>query len=196
MYKLPIAILILSAAAIRLGAQTPTEPPDLISLRDSWQRARTSTVAPLDKKYEDALLAMKDRYTKQGNLQVALAVDAAITKLRTGGATSAKEPPAVPAPPAISGITKMAVKTKRDLEKFLTGTTWNVTSNGKPWAIAEFKERGKLIFQKEREWSTTDARVVLMQGMRATISDDLTRFEVTWGESGPLVGTLTKKEEQ
>lgn len=35
----------------------------------------------------------------------------------------------------------------------------------------------------------------MMEGYACTLSDDLTRFEVVWGETGPLVGILTKKEE-
>jgi hypothetical protein len=51
------------------------KPTDLIKLRDSWQRAIHQANAPLDKKYEDALAAMKTRFTKDGKLQEALAVD-------------------------------------------------------------------------------------------------------------------------
>ncbi len=193
-----LAILLsITAIANQLHAQTPVEPNDLVSLRESWNRARTSAVVPIDKKYEDALVAMKDRYTKQGNLQSAIAVDAAITRLK-GGSTSAAAPAAVPPPPVavVPATTKLTVKTKHDLEKFMEGTTWELTKNGKHWDDAEFRERGKLFYQKDRTWSATDKRKFTMAGYVATLSEDLTTFEVTWGETGALVGTLKKKQEK
>ncbi len=168
-----------------------------MSLRQSWSKARNTAVAPIDQKYEDALVAMKDRYTKQGNLQAAIAVDAAITRLK-GGSTSAEAPPTIAPPPiaVIPATTKLAVKTKHDLEKFMEGTTWELTKNGKHWDNAEFKPRGKLYYQKDRTWSATERRKIIMQGFVATLSEDLTTFDVSWGETGPLVGILKKKEEQ
>lgn len=92
-------------------------------------------MSPLDKKFEDALVAMKDRYTKAGNLKAAVAVDAELNRLK--GGTAAPSAPAGQRPEAtgviIPAITKLAVKTKRDLEKFLEGTTWSLTKEGKPW---------------------------------------------------------------
>jgi len=46
-----------------------------------------------------------------------------------------------------------------------------------------------------RTWSVREERKFMMEGYTCTLSDDLTRFEVIWGETGVLVGTLTKKEE-
>lgn len=58
-----------------VNAQSPAEPSDLADLRKSWQRAVSQATAPLNKKYVDALEQMKVRYTKEGKLQEALAVD-------------------------------------------------------------------------------------------------------------------------
>jgi hypothetical protein len=67
--------LAFASLTILAAAQTPAEPTDLTKLRDSWQRAIQQANAPLDKKYEEALVAMKTRFTKDGKLQEALAVD-------------------------------------------------------------------------------------------------------------------------
>jgi hypothetical protein len=191
-----ITTLILSVAA-SCFAQVGSDPADLISLRDSWSRARSAAVSPIDKKFEDALLAMKDRYTKAGNLKAAVAVDAELNRLK--GGTAAPSAPAAQQPAAtgviIPATTKLAVKTKRDLEKFMEGTTWMLTKGGKAWGVAEFHPRGKLFYQKDRTWSVREDRKFMMEGYTCTLSDDLTRFEVVWGETGPLVGILTKKEE-
>lgn len=59
------------------------EPPkDLLALRQSWQKAREQAISPIDKKYADALAALKSRYTKDGNLEAALAVDAELKVLQ------------------------------------------------------------------------------------------------------------------
>jgi hypothetical protein len=73
MNRLTATILLITA--MRLSAQTPQEPSDLTRLRESWQRALQQAAAPLDKKYLDALTALKLRYTKEGKLQEALAID-------------------------------------------------------------------------------------------------------------------------
>ncbi len=78
-----ITLLVLTATTIGATAvfgQDPNEPKDLTSLRESYQRARSAALAPIEKKYSDALAAMKVRLTKAGNLEGALAVD---TELKT-----------------------------------------------------------------------------------------------------------------
>jgi hypothetical protein len=65
-------------------SQTATEPEDLKKLRESWQRARQQVVAPLDRKYTDALLELMARLVKAGKLDQAVVVDAEIKKLSSG----------------------------------------------------------------------------------------------------------------
>ena len=62
--------------AVSVFGQNPSEPKELVSLRESYQKARAAALAPLEKKYSDALTGMKERLTKAGNLEGALAVDA------------------------------------------------------------------------------------------------------------------------
>lgn len=63
------------ALAALATASFAAEPTDLTKLRESWQRAVQQATAPLDKKYVDALALLKVRYTKEGKLEDALAVD-------------------------------------------------------------------------------------------------------------------------
>jgi hypothetical protein len=58
-----------------LFAQSSPEPAELTKLRVSWSSAKAEAVKPLDVKYASALTAMKERFTKAGNLDAAIAVD-------------------------------------------------------------------------------------------------------------------------
>lgn len=78
MNTLKFTSLLLSFVACAAFAQTGSEPTDLTKLRESWQRAVSQATSPLDKKYIEALEVMKARFTKDGKLQEALAVDAEI----------------------------------------------------------------------------------------------------------------------
>jgi hypothetical protein len=57
------------------------EPRDLVTLRESWTKARNQATAPIDKKYVEALQAMKLKATKAGDLQAALAFEKEIEAL-------------------------------------------------------------------------------------------------------------------
>jgi hypothetical protein len=56
------------------------EPKALNDLRNSFERARNEAVAPLEKKYVEALKALKITLTRQADLQGALAVEAELAK--------------------------------------------------------------------------------------------------------------------
>lgn len=67
-----------------LAAQlSQAEPKEISALRESWLRAKFQATEPLDRKYADALKTLKLRYTKEGNLESALAADAELKKLET-----------------------------------------------------------------------------------------------------------------
>jgi hypothetical protein len=78
--RLKIIISIMSLTSV-VTAQNTDEPKQLASLRESYTKARTAATAPIDKKYVDALGAMKLQLTKSGDLQGALAVEAEISKI-------------------------------------------------------------------------------------------------------------------
>ena len=77
---------ILFLLSLALRGQNSPEPSELVSLRASWQKARDQAVLPIDKKYEEALKSLKDRFTKAGNLEAALHADSELKKI-----TSAKQ---------------------------------------------------------------------------------------------------------
>lgn len=83
--SITVAFAALAAAAFA------AEPADLSKLRESWQRAVQQATAPLDKKYVDALSLLKVRYTKEGKLEDALAVDAELKEIASRS-SSAREP--------------------------------------------------------------------------------------------------------
>lgn len=87
-----ITFLVLAATTIGAAfifGQNANEPKELGSLRESYQKARSVALAPIEKKYVDALTAMKERLTKAGNLEGALAVDAELKGIL--GAVSSSE---------------------------------------------------------------------------------------------------------
>lgn len=91
-----LIFLLITSFEIAAWAQSADEPKQLTSLRESYTKARTAATAPIDKKYVEALNAMKLQLTKAGSLQGALAVDAEITRISglsvpTTATTSEKE---------------------------------------------------------------------------------------------------------
>jgi hypothetical protein len=63
-------------------AKTP-EPKEITSLRESWMKSRKQATEPVDRKYLEALNAIKLRLTKSGDLPGALATQAEIETLQT-----------------------------------------------------------------------------------------------------------------
>jgi hypothetical protein len=73
MKKIILAVVWL--AAVPLLAQQNESPKQLRELRQSYLRARAAAVAPVEQRYEEALTQMKERLTKAGDLEGAIAVD-------------------------------------------------------------------------------------------------------------------------
>lgn len=76
-----LAVALATTAIAQTLAPGTHDPPELANLRTSWQRARQNATAPMDRKYLDALKALKLKLTKVGNLEQALAVDAEIRRV-------------------------------------------------------------------------------------------------------------------
>lgn len=76
-----LIISVIGAIAVGAYAQTITDPPELTQLREGWQRATRQATAPLDKRYRDSLTALKLRFTREGKLNEALAIDAELKEL-------------------------------------------------------------------------------------------------------------------
>lgn len=128
-----ITLAILTIASVSLSAEPTTEPRDLVALRASFEKARSAAVAPIEKKYGDALTIMKDRFTKSGDLNGALAVQAELTKLRA---------PIAPVDDAKLRLSKL--KTVPEFIAWLSTTTWR-NADG----TFRFPEAGVIEFTKD-----------------------------------------------
>ena len=180
-------ILFLSCFGAFGQTPTPADPPELQKLTSQWQKARAQATAPIDKKYLDALIAMKVFMTKQGNLEGALAADAHIKGLG-GGATASS---AATTPMIEAGLPK----TKNSLEKFLVVTTWTVTMAKDGGSVGEMQITAttKAMFQHERNWGAIDKRSIIMDGNLIKFNEEMTGFTVKWGASGDEVGTFKSR---
>lgn len=128
-----ITLAILTIASASLSAEPITEPRDLVDLRASFEKARSAAVAPLEKKYGDALTIMKERLTKNGDLSGALAVQAELTKLRA---------PTAPVDDAKLRLSKL--KTIPEFIAWLSTTAWR-NADG----IFRFPEAGVVELTKD-----------------------------------------------
>jgi len=79
MKTLRIALLALLHIPLHLSGDVPK---DLVALRETYWKARSQALAPLDKRYAESLTALKARYTRDGNLDAALAADAELKELQ------------------------------------------------------------------------------------------------------------------
>jgi hypothetical protein len=138
---------ILLAAALfcvttRAPCQSAAEPKELLDLRASFEKARSAALSPLEKKYVDALTGLKDRLTKKGDLNGALAAQAEITKLLAASAV----------PRADEG--KLRLSKFNDAGEFtawLQSTTWT-TSGG---SVLRFPSADSMVSTKKDGSTTT-----------------------------------------
>ena len=100
--------------------QSPEEPKELLDLRGSFEKARSAALSPLEKKYVDALTGLKDRLTKRGDLQGALAVQSELSRMQP---TSAR-------PRVNEGKLRLSnFKTVDEFFGWLSTTAWKSRSN-------------------------------------------------------------------
>lgn len=137
-------ILIQSLIIVVLGteiilAQTATEPKELIAIRESYQKACSTALSPIEKKYSDALKGMKERLTKAGNLEGALAVDTELKKLNASPMPGAVTGEESEAPVSVAGTMwkglKKTPKIFGNTVEFMDGSFVKVhhDTGGKPW---------------------------------------------------------------
>jgi len=82
-----ILAMIAFAPLIGLAQEHPkSQPAALVKLRMNWQQSVSEVTAPLNNKYHEALVKMKTDFTRAGNLDDALAVDAEIKQIEANGA--------------------------------------------------------------------------------------------------------------
>jgi hypothetical protein len=139
---------------------------------------------PLKKTYSAELEKLKLDYTKAGDLQSALAVDA---ELRALTATAQQAPSQIKVTADAESI-----NSKKEFQKAITGAKWKVTqvATGSAWGVWEFKEDGTINVNRPRKWTVKDKRTIIIDQYEAKFSDDLKTFEVQWGNTGDLRGVL------
>ena len=83
--RIPPKFIMLIISTIGLGCMSAEEgsrePESLSSLRESWKLSTTQEISKINGKYLVALKTMQVKYTKQGDLNAALAVKGEIDKL-------------------------------------------------------------------------------------------------------------------
>ena len=165
-----IITIFIASLSLAAFAQHADEPKQLTGLRESYTKARIAATAPIDKKYVEALTAMKLQLTKSGDLKGALAVDAEITQI---SALST---------PAKSGIggTKTTVTVRR-LSDFSTAEAFA------GWLATTRWTKGTDVYTFENGQMTQATP-------EKTVSRPLTVLEVgkvTWEWTPGLTATLT-----
>jgi hypothetical protein len=177
--KYPIAVFTLLSALV-CQAQQGSDPKELSSLRDSYTKAKAAAVAPIDKKYVDALLGLKDKFTKAGNLEAAIATDAELKRIGSAN----------PAPLATGDLPAAAGKTSRSRKLYgeLVGTTWH-TEWGDQTIVLEVD--GLMRFSTEannRQWRISNDGEMEMfhiddpDGARNTnLTEKLDEFTIPFG---------------
>jgi len=98
---------IFAAFFLFLGSSVAQEvPKELLALQDSYANAKSQALAPLEKKYVEALQVLLKRYTQEGRLQDALVVD---TTLKTiAGQNGASSDSASKSPATMLGSSRPA----------------------------------------------------------------------------------------
>jgi hypothetical protein len=81
-------ILVLTSNLVR-GEETP----EMKLLREQWRQAVEKAVAPINSRYHKELNALKLRYTREGKLAEAVAVEAEIKELERGPAIAGAPEP-------------------------------------------------------------------------------------------------------
>jgi hypothetical protein len=154
-----IVTLALTGALMAQEGRKRTEPADLASLRKDWQVARDRATDSIDTKYVRALEAMKQRYTKAGELQSALAVEAELQLLKF-------DADALPT-------------TKSELGEFLINTDWKLrNSDGKPSGGLRFRDNGVIEMPWHAcTWHPEESRVAIMNNGNAW------RFRIEFSEN-------------
>jgi hypothetical protein len=133
-------VLLLVSTSSFAEPSSRDEPSEITSLRASWNKARKQATDPVDKRYLDALEAIKVRLTKAGDLNGGLAAQAEIDLVKPLGQQSSGE--------------VASLRTKADrITVDLSGSKWTTTN----WddAIITLDESGKVLFSKgshEKKW--------------------------------------------
>lgn len=188
-----------------LEAQDQFEPADLVNLRASWQRAVSEATSPLNKKYLDALNAMKQRYTKDGNLEAALKVDSEIKALSSVAESPDKENET--APEVAPEGQRLSSSERKRLLSYFVGKTWEFTGEGKSeWFYFDEKGGGRRLVadgsvNSKLEWDLKPDGVLEMWGAGYTkktrfVTSDSATVIVILRDGTPVVGWTAKPSDK
>ena len=181
--KSPVSVFFfLAIVASSLQAETPFEREYKL-LRDQRDKAIAAAIDPINRRHQASLDQLLRRATQGNDLETALKI-----KQELGAAAAS----VAVTPQPTAQTTGNKIKTKREIEKYLTNTSWDVvqTKSKSPWGSLTFKEKGVLSFQKDRKWSVTTNGKVLLEQFQVEFSADMKAFTVVWGASGELTATL------
>lgn len=165
-----------------LSAETPFER-EFKQLRDQREKSVAAAVDPINRRYQASLEQLLRRATQGNDLDTAVKIrkEMGAPVSATAGSSSAKP-----------DGEKKGKLSKKDIQSLLTNTTWTLVKGDTqgPWGTMEFREKGLVIFNKERFWSVTDKGKVIVEQYTLEFSEDYKSFKVVWGGSGELLGTL------
>jgi hypothetical protein len=181
-----LAVLTLGLATGAPGQrQKDATPEKLGKLQDAHRAAVNRVVAPITKSYIADLQKLKVEFTRAGDLESALAVDAELRAMMA----DAKVPKSSSAKPNDSAG-------KKEFQAYLKGTDWAITrvSDGMKWGEWHFKDDGTVIVNTTRQWSVKDQQTVIVEQYTLTFAEDRKSFDVVWGGSGKLRGVVKKSE--
>lgn len=125
-------LLLASAQLLAVIAMAADPPRELTSLKESYLKARQQALAPIDKKYVDALTSLKTRFTKEGNLAAALEIDEELK--------------------SVSASSTPSRSSKAELAEILPNSVWEPERGSKSiWKSISFDNEGKIIRTSEKD---------------------------------------------
>ena len=177
-----ISIILVTVSASTVCAETPLER-EFKQLREQRDKMVATAIEPINRKYQVSLDQLLRRATQANDLDTALKI-----KQEMGASAVTAAAPLTAKPET----TTNKLKTKKQLEDYLTNSVWKAvqTKTNTPWGEMTFKPKGVLDFNKERTWAVTNNGKVTVAGYNLEFSTDMRTFKVVWGGSGELVGTL------
>jgi len=182
-------ITILGLVGISFAEEaSKSEPPELSRLRHNFEQAKSDAIQPITAKYCSLLEDLKKKYTKAGNLDSALAVEAELNLIRAQEG-DVKKVGMVPSP-----------TTKEELVEYLGGTKWEYfNQENKKIGITQFNKDGTYTtpWGEKVPWSATSAKTVVVQHGHwrrvITFSHDYRTYdEITEGEHGSCQAKLLR----
>lgn len=199
---LPRTLLLTLFAISLLGA----EPEKLTKLRGNYESAMTKATAPIQKTYISELEKLKIEFTKSGDLESALAVDAELKTMSTQPGVPTAENKGTPKPatpeskvsPALTGIAGKSGQSKKVFRE-LAGSNWSTTWSNMTLVL---EPDGTMRFSNPAQkgwWSVSENGELLIKETEggtprnATLSPKFDHFNFPFGGAKPFTRANTPK---